>query len=460
MKAHTPRLWPATAAVGMLLVGIFSAMVVWQGRESREVARQKVIGRDAARLLPQALQQISESAPLAADDAFNTRTLLSAVLTSAKQEGMLAVVVYDSDGALVQSVPGNLLFAELPASDYVTLLAGEPISRFHRDFPLERYFSGLGASAPTAPVLEVELPLSREASGRVLGFAQYYIDGRVLGEELAAIDQRMNAQTFTTLAIGTALFCGVLALAYLGLRRAQQAVAERNERLTRANFELTLAAKASALGQITSHLIHGLQGSVAGLRAVMAGRGGAGETTSDWESAAGYAERMQTMIHEAVSLLGDTGAQASYELTGGELAETIRTRNLAFAADKGVRLSVREEFSGTLDSHRGSMLCLVAANLVRNAIEATSPGRTVDASLQVVDGRLLLTVVDEGRGVPEAVRSRLFEPGVSGRPGGSGLGLAISRLLARQIGAELALIATGPGGTTFRVTLPLRGDEP
>ena len=37
-----------------------------------------------------------------------------------------------------------------------------------------------------------------------------------------------------------------------------------------ANFELTLAAKASAIGQITSHLIHGLQGSVEGLRAIVA----------------------------------------------------------------------------------------------------------------------------------------------------------------------------------------------
>lgn len=38
---------------------------------------------------------------------------------------------------------------------------------------------------------------------------------------------------------------------------------------------------------------------------------------------------------------------------------------------------------------------------------------------------------------------------------GSGLGLAISQLLARQIGAEIALLSTGPGGTTFGVTLPV-----
>ena len=53
------------------------------------------------------------------------------------------------------------------------------------------------------------------------------------------------------------------------------------------------------------------------------------------------------------------------------------------------------------------------------------------------------------------MREHLFEPGRSGRPGGSGLGLAISQLLARQIGAMLALDATGPTGTTFTLTLPV-----
>jgi signal transduction histidine kinase len=52
------------------------------------------------------------------------------------------------------------------------------------------------------------------------------------------------------------------------------------------------------------------------------------------------------------------------------------------------------------------------------------------------------------------VRLHLFEPGRTGRPGGSGLGLAISQLLARQIGATISLVSTGPAGTVFEVALP------
>lgn len=457
MRLRQPRLSLAMLAVGCVLVAIFAGMVVRYRSELRSEIRRAIIGQNAATLLPVARQQIAESAAAGARDAVDARVLLTAVLTSARQDGMLAVVVYDAAGALVQSVPPNLVFAELTASDFVALLGGEPLSRFIPDFPLQRYFTGLGGGARTAPVLEVMLPLSAKPADRILGFAQYYIDARALGAELAAIDTRINRQTIATLAIGTVLIIGVMVLAFLGLRRAQQALAVRNEQLMRANFELTLAAKASALGQITSHLIHGLQGSVAGLRAIVAGRGGAaaGEAAPDWETAAGYAERMQVMIHEAVSLLGDAGTHATYELTGYELIDTIRTRNAAYASDKGVRLAVRDGFDRSLDNHRGSLLCLIAANLVRNAIQATDPGRLVDVSLQANGNLITLTVADEGRGSPDAVRARLFEPGASGRAGGSGLGLAISQLLARQIGAELKLAATGPGGTTFRVVLPV-----
>ena len=161
------------------------------------------------------------------------------------------------------------------------------------------------------------------------------------------------------------------------------------------------------------------------------------------------------MIQETVAILGDTEAQFSYLLKGKDLADTIRLRNAPAATDKGVALDVTGDFENGLDSYRGSLVCLIAANLVENAIAATPAGRTVRVSLRNLDGFVTLVVADQGPGISEAVRAHLFKPGRSGRPGGSGLGLAISQLLARQIGAELALEATGPAGTTFCLKSPL-----
>jgi signal transduction histidine kinase len=443
------RLFFVTAATGALLIAIFAIMVLRFADELRAEIRQKLIERDAAILQPVAWHQLAESEASASSLTPGSATALDAVLKSARQEGMLAVAVFDEEGLTMQAVPSTMLFVELPPEDYARLLGGSTISRYHPDFRLDQYFSGI-APGTKAPVLEVLLPLYTGGFGVLAGFARYYIDARPLAAELAVIDQRVGRQTWATLAIGSGLIVLVLTGAHLGLRRAQHTIAERNERLMRTNFELTLSAKASALGQITSHLIHGLQGPVAGLRAVVADREG-----EAWRHAANYTERLQALIQEAVELLGEERSQAVYELTGREIADTIQRRNAPAAFEKGVELAVREKFAHALDNHRGSLLCLIAANLIQNAIAATPAGRRVDVSLVNGDGHLTLAVADQGPGIPEEIQKRLFEPGRSTRPGGTGLGLAISHLLARQLGGELALARSTPDGATFQLRLPL-----
>jgi signal transduction histidine kinase len=117
--------------------------------------------------------------------------------------------------------------------------------------------------------------------------------------------------------------------------------------------------------------------------------------------------------------------------------------------------SIRGDFDSSLDSHRGGLLCLITTNLVQNAIDATDAGRKVVVALRCTSDSVFVTVSDEGHGIPEEMRAHLFEPGRTGRVGGSGLGLAISQLIARQIGATLALDSTGMNGTAFSIRLPL-----
>jgi signal transduction histidine kinase len=437
---------------GALLVTIFTALVVRFRSELRREIRQTIINRAATVLLPVAQRQLAEHSALSNSPS----DLLAAVLESAQQEDMLAVAIFDAKGHTLRYAPDSLLFASLPVDDYLRLLKFESISRFYPDFPLNRYFAGISsteARRPT-PVLEVLLPLHGQTPENIVGFAQYYIYARSLATELGLIDARIDRQTTATLGIGAALIAAVVAVAYLGLRSAQRTILERNERLIRMNFELTLAAKASALGQITSHLIHGLQGPVASLRGVIAGREPGAETTTDWKIMAEYTDRMQAIIKDTVTLLGDLDTHTTFDLTGEELSAIVLQRNEATAAKKGISLRVSGGFEHSIDSHRGGVLCLITSNLVQNAIDSTAPGRSV--AVVFSNGKsATVSVSDEGSGIPDDLKPHLFEPGRTSRPGGTGLGLAISQLLARQIGATLLLESTGPGGTTFRLTLPL-----
>ena len=62
---------------------------------------------------------------------------------------------------------------------------------------------------------------------------------------------------------------------------------------------------------------------------------------------------------------------------------------------------------------------------------------------------------DTGAGIPPEIRPRIFESFLSGRAGGTGLGLAIAQRIVKDHHGELALVSSGDGGTTMRVTLPL-----
>jgi signal transduction histidine kinase len=442
------RLGWTTLAIGVLLIGILAGTAFLFRATLQQDIHQKIIERDAAVLDLVAEAQLREAEADPDNRALMSEMLLTAVLKTVR--GMRAVIVYDNEGNVLQTSTPTLVQSDLNPDDYARLVGGEHISRYNPAFPFARYFSD---QKEPGPMLEVLLPVHAGGSGQTVGLVKYLIDGHSLGRELAAIDRGIDRQTLEIFVLGSALIVLVLTGAYFGLRRAQQIIAERNERLTRANFELTLAAKTSALGIITSHLIHGLQGPVAGLRAVVADRI-SDDSDGTWRSAVDYTDRMQSMIHETVALLGDSGARTTFDLTGSELAEIIRTRNQAAALAKGVLLEVASSFEREIDSHRGSLACLIATNLVQNAIDATPPGRHVRVKVAPQAGGFALEVADEGEGIPEEIRPRLFEPGRTGKPGGTGLGLAISQLLARQIRAELTLIDTGTAGTRFRLLVP------
>lgn len=102
----------------------------------------------------------------------------------------------------------------------------------------------------------------------------------------------------------------------------------------------------------------------------------------------------------------------------------------------------------------------VLVNLIRNAIEAlrragTPQARVCVTTMSSEEGGLIVEVSDNGPGVPENLRGRLFEPFVTGREEGMGLGLSISRSMIENHGGRLELAATDAhAGTIFRFRLP------
>jgi len=146
-----------------------------------------------------------------------------------------------------------------------------------------------------------------------------------------------------------------------------------------------------------------------------------------------------------------------------EAAETAAED--AGLSPEGVRLD-----ASTLGALRVSadpeQLQRILVNLFRNArqaIEATEGRQSgvVTLHARTEADHAVISIADDGPGVPERVRATLFQPfSASGGSDGSGLGLAIARELARGHGGDLELARTGPDGTTFVLTLPTPASGP
>jgi signal transduction histidine kinase len=125
-------------------------------------------------------------------------------------------------------------------------------------------------------------------------------------------------------------------------------------------------------------------------------------------------------------------------------------------------IAVHYEHAGVTEGRFDSGgLQQVITNIVLNACEAISPapGYVQVRSLGRRDC-LEISISDDGPGIPEPIRSSVFQAFVShDKDGDTGLGLAIAQKILRDHGGDISLDATGEKGTVFRLVLPFHRPE-
>ena len=129
------------------------------------------------------------------------------------------------------------------------------------------------------------------------------------------------------------------------------------------------------------------------------------------------------------------------------------------AAEHGARLSVDAPAPAWVPL-TDRMAQVIVRNLMENAIKYAGPGAATVAAVRDDDGRVVLTVSDDGAGIPERHLPHVFErfyradPSRSKRLGGTGLGLSIVKHIAERFGGEAVATSREGFGTTVTVTIP------
>ncbi len=178
------------------------------------------------------------------------------------------------------------------------------------------------------------------------------------------------------------------------------------------------------------------------------------------QEALGSTQRLRRLTEDllAVARVG-AGADVSEAIV--ELRALFDEAVALVAAEAGAR-AVELVWRGAdarVLARRGDLLRLLR-NLLENAVRHSPANGTVQVSCEERDGWALLVVRDQGPGVAEADRDRLFEAFYRGareratNDGGTGLGLTIAREIAEAHGGELRLLAAADPGAHFLLRLP------
>jgi len=240
----------------------------------------------------------------------------------------------------------------------------------------------------------------------------------------------------------------------------QQARQEREERLL---------DQAQANKELIRNLAHEIKNPLGGIRGaaqLLEMEIDSRELTEYTQVIIHEADRLQTLVdrllapHRRPHVVGDVNIH--------EVCERVRSLILA-EFPKGLR--VVRDYDISIPDFRGDREQLIQAvlNIAHNACQALSERMVAgDAQLtfrtrvarQITFGKqryklaLELHVIDNGPGVPDSIKDRIFYPLVSGREGGSGLGLTLAQTFVQQHHG-LIECDSEPGRTDFKILIPL-----
>lgn len=128
-----------------------------------------------------------------------------------------------------------------------------------------------------------------------------------------------------------------------------------------------------------------------------------------------------------------------------------------YSADSRVQLDCTPLPRSVLINADRTHINRLFTNLIQNAIQAVPENRIAQISIEeeLRNNKILVKVTDNGMGIPEEMRSKIFTPNFTTKTSGTGLGLAMCKGIVEQAKGEIWFETKAGEGSTFFVELPL-----
>ena len=155
---------------------------------------------------------------------------------------------------------------------------------------------------------------------------------------------------------------------------------------------------------------------------------------------------------------GETRAHRVFSLTS-VLKEVSETNILLMKKSSG-QLTLDAPADNCLIEGDKEAIVNALNNLIENAVQATHETPRIVVSLQRVDSNYQITVSDNGPGIEESIKEKIFDPFFSGRPDGTGLGLAVVMSAVRAFSGQISIKNRKQGGARIEILLPVNSLPP
>lgn len=304
-----------------------------------------------------------------------------------------------------------------------------------------------------------------QAAADCLGRSLPYLTGRTLDElepALALWSQRLEPGRTSFQAPEATLSASGQVTDAVFTRLDEETLIELHPVATRLR-QRQLAERADhqqAIHMMTRRLAHELRNPLAGVRAAAQLIGNQTEAPAIRR----HAEMIQREVDRVTRLIEHASAEETNRPGRTNLHQILEESSELVITECHGQLQVIPDFDPSIPPLMadGGRLHQLLLNLLRNAVQAKADSirlvTRIEHDSPLVDRpvrhAVRIEVIDDGQGVPESLRDRLFLPLVSGRDQGSGFGLAIVQQIARAHGGLVEYFPLDPG-SRFVFRLPL-----
>jgi signal transduction histidine kinase len=368
--------------------------------------------------------------------------------------------LYDANGAVVfpAAAYGEARGAAIDQTDFARALQGQLTAKVRAPGdPPPGY-----ASSSDQYLVETYAPVYGGASsGRVP------IGVLVTVEEVGALGQVLLDARLTGLLIAVVTMGALFVALFFVVRRADRIITARTTELETAYGNLR--ASENIRNDLTYMIVHDLRNPLTSIMASLdlitrAQADGQGELRSKFVSnAKGAALRMTGLIDDMLSVSKIESGELKPQIQEVALAELLADRVSGFAAqahaqEKALMFNCPPDLLVRLDP---ALIGRVVDNLISNAFKYTDErtGR-IQVSGCAKDGRVAVHVIDNGEGVPDDYKDKIFAKFVQAPDAkrslrkGTGLGLAFCRLVVEAHGGEIKVQDAPGGGSDFVAWIP------